>query len=27
LLARLLNAQITAVDFLKDFLEVLEGRR
>ena len=26
LLARLLNAQITAVDFLKDFLEVLEGR-
>jgi trans-aconitate methyltransferase len=27
LLARLLNAQITSVDFLKDFLEVLEGRR
>jgi ubiquinone/menaquinone biosynthesis C-methylase UbiE len=27
LLARLLNAQIMAVDFLKDFLEVLEGRR
>jgi len=26
LLARLLNAQITAVDFLQDFLEVLEGR-
>ena len=26
LLARLLNAQITAVDFLPDFLEVLEGR-
>lgn len=25
-LARLLNAQITAVDFLQDFLEVLEGR-
>ena len=27
LLARLLDARITAVDFLKDFLEVLEGRR
>ncbi len=26
LLARLLNAQITAVDFLQEFLEVLEGR-
>ena len=26
LLARLLNAQITAVDFLQDFLDVLEGR-
>ena len=26
LLARLLNARITAVDFLQDFLEVLEGR-
>ena len=26
LLARLLKAQITAVDFLQDFLEVLEGR-
>jgi ubiquinone/menaquinone biosynthesis C-methylase UbiE len=26
LLARLLEAQITAVDFLQDFLEVLEGR-
>ncbi len=26
LLARLLNAQITAVDFLPEFLEVLEGR-
>jgi SAM-dependent methyltransferase len=26
MLARLLNAQITAVDFLQDFLEVLEGR-
>jgi SAM-dependent methyltransferase len=26
LLARLLNAQITAVDFLQDFLEVLESR-
>ena len=26
LLARLLNAQITAVDFLQDFLVVLEGR-
>jgi len=26
LLARLLNAQITAVDFLQDFLEALEGR-
>lgn len=26
LLARLLNAQVTAVDFLEDFLEVLEGR-
>lgn len=26
LLARLVNAQITAVDFLQDFLEVLEGR-
>jgi len=26
LLARLLNAQITAVDFLQDFLEVLKGR-
>jgi SAM-dependent methyltransferase len=25
-LARLLNAQITAVDFLQDFLDVLEGR-
>jgi ubiquinone/menaquinone biosynthesis C-methylase UbiE len=25
-LARLLNAQITAVDFLQDFLKVLEGR-
>jgi SAM-dependent methyltransferase len=26
LLARLLNAQVTAVDFLQDFLDVLEGR-
>jgi SAM-dependent methyltransferase len=26
LLARLLEAQVTAVDFLQDFLEVLEGR-
>ena len=26
LLAKLLNAQITAVDFLRDFLEVLEGK-
>ena len=26
LLAKLLNAQITAVDFLQDFLEVLEGK-
>jgi len=26
LLARLLKAQVTAVDFLQDFLEVLEGR-
>jgi ubiquinone/menaquinone biosynthesis C-methylase UbiE len=26
LLARLLNAQITAVDFLQEFLEVLEGK-
>jgi ubiquinone/menaquinone biosynthesis C-methylase UbiE len=26
LLARLLNAQITAVDFLQEFLDVLEGR-
>jgi len=26
LLARLLEAQVTAVDFLRDFLEVLEGR-
>jgi len=26
LLARLLKAQITAVDFLQDFLEVLDGR-
>jgi ubiquinone/menaquinone biosynthesis C-methylase UbiE len=26
LLARLLNARITAVDFLKDFLDVLEER-
>jgi len=26
LLARLLNAQITAVDFLQDFLDVLKGR-
>ncbi|MBU0969848.1 MAG: class I SAM-dependent methyltransferase [Proteobacteria bacterium] len=26
MLARLLNAQFTAVDFLQDFLEVLEGR-
>ena len=26
ILARLLNAQFTAVDFLQDFLEILEGR-
>jgi SAM-dependent methyltransferase len=26
LLARLLNAEVTAVDFLQDFLDVLEGR-